>query len=141
MLSSYIQGSVLKVLMFFFPVLKKKKVEINKTLKRSTTNDKISFNISYAFAGVFLITVCVVSFFVILISNMLSISSVKYIYYFHFLIICISLILNYFFIWKNNLYLKYFSEFKEMKYSVATYIYVNLFFIGAILLPFTWLFW
>lgn len=127
-LSSFVQDGMLSLLIFCFPSLKKKRREISKSIRSTTTNEDLGFNISFAFGIVFGVWMIIYSTLVILLADFFNFPILDKITLWILIIAGLAYATNYFFIWRNDRYLEYFSLFRKGQISSWSLFFIFIFY-------------
>jgi len=108
-----IQKPIHFIMLNLFPFLRKNKQKGVKDYKRVMNNKDYGFNIGFAFGFMFLSTMIIYSSICLYLVKLLNIEVGDTIYYYFIVVVALSYITNYLFLYRSDIYKKYFDEFDK----------------------------
>ncbi|MBC9811459.1 hypothetical protein H9Y05_03125 [Crocinitomicaceae bacterium CZZ-1] len=127
----YFQRPLSYIIFFIFPKLKKKKKEILNAAASSIDHKEMGFNLGFAFSHMFLTTVVIFSIICLYVTVLINYKIKEDIKYFITGVLLLSYLLNYWLLWKKDIYLTYFKKFEKQPFSQWHYLYIIFFHLGV----------
>ncbi len=128
--TKFIQQPIHAVTYFFFPKIRKKKPEIERGYSVVINDSERGFNLGFAFSHLFLTTLIIYGIICLYVNVLIDHKVKEDIKYFLIGVMVLSYFTNYWFLWRKDIYLKYFKEFESQPFSRIHYLYAILFHLG-----------
>jgi hypothetical protein len=122
-------GRVLGIVPFFRKNLEKGKDEHRKIMD----NRNLSFNIAFAFSYMFFTTMFIYAVIFLYLGYFLQLEVGENLRYWFIAVVVLSYLTNQILSWKNDRYLKYFTEFDSVNDKIKIYLPAILFHVGVLL--------
>jgi hypothetical protein len=110
-----------------FPFLRKNMQRGRKEYNRIMNNKDFGFNVGFAFGFMFLTTIIIYTSVCLFIVKLLNIEVGDTIYNYFVVVVALSYLTNYFFLYRADTYKKYFVEFEKVNNKSRIYLSAILF--------------
>lgn len=119
-----IQKPLFSLVSLFVPAIKAKRDSIEKTASSFMNNKRGGANLGFAFNFMMITTAIIFGIFLFYITLLIGYKVRQDFIIFLLSAVVLSYLTNYFALWRNDNYLKYFNEFEKIKHSKIGYLYL-----------------